>query len=866
MLKLKSRNKNVIIIQVYAPTSPHGSAEQQQKNEDETNIFYDELQHLVDSNAKRDELLIIGDFNAKIGGLEISYPDNIGKHNNAIRGSNDRGTRLANFCKINKLFICNSGFKHRRKYTWVSPGERVYNTVDYIICRTASFRKLRDCHTLAHPDISDHRMVRCLINTRFIRARTIEKRTPRFDLKKLTSQLATSNAFAETVTTKLSELSDPTNLSIQALTDNTISVLIESSKTILGRPPSTEVPSWMSENTLNEIKRKHEIRAQLGHRSIEYKLQKSTVKKLSQIDKENQIDRDHRELNDLPPDARYYNLMKRLKLSSEKQVKSWGINSKEKCALSTTDGILDRWADFYADLYDSDTAGKTNYPEPDTIPLVTFNELQHAIKQLKSNKAPGPDGLAAEMFKHGGEALQRYLMHLINMIITKRETPSQLQLSEIITLFKKGDRNDCKNYRPISLLSHLYKLIMQIIYNRISKDLIASLPSEQAAYQPGRNTIEMIQMMQQIIEKSNEFQRNIAICFIDYTKAFDSIDQSKLWDGLHQYTNLNPAYINLISLIYENSKACIRTDIGLTREIELLKGVKQGDLLSALLFCVALKIILENTFLETDKNIVIGGVHHTNGAYADDLGIIGDSVSELNNILERLRQNSLNFGLHINISKTRAMLIGNHDGNTDIPKINGEPIDIVEKFEYLGRVLSRDGGDMPALKDRIGKAWGAFEKIKHIITSKHIALRKKKTAYFTYILPAVMYATETMTWNAEMSTKIEVFNNNIMRWILGVRLRERVSIAQLRQKTTIPPILPAIKQRKLKWFGHMKRSNLPVRTTFEGLVEGTRRRGRPKRRWRDDVAEWCETLGNWSAINKTTMDRDAWRKHCNAFC
>ena len=161
-----------------------------------------------------------------------------------------------------------------------------------------------------------------------------------------------------------------------------------------------------------------------------------------------------------------------------------------------------------------------------------MSELQHTIKQLKSNKAPGPDSITAEMFKHGGYALHQKLLHLINDIISQRTTPSQLKLSEIITLFKKGDRQECKNFRPISLLSHLYKLINQIIYNRISKSLIAALPNEQAAYQPGRNTIEMIQMMQQIIEKANEFQRNIAICFIDYTKAFDSVDQQKLWDAL----------------------------------------------------------------------------------------------------------------------------------------------------------------------------------------------------------------------------------------------------------------------------------------------------------------------------------------------
>ena len=78
------------------------------KNEEETDTFYDNLQSLINTTAKRDTLLISGDFNAKIGGLNSIYPNVIGHHNNRLRGHNERGIRLANFCKMNKLTICNS--------------------------------------------------------------------------------------------------------------------------------------------------------------------------------------------------------------------------------------------------------------------------------------------------------------------------------------------------------------------------------------------------------------------------------------------------------------------------------------------------------------------------------------------------------------------------------------------------------------------------------------------------------------------------------------------------------------------------------------------------------------------------------------
>ena len=171
-----------------------------------------------------------------------------------------------------------------------------------------------------------------------------------------------------------------------------------------------------------------------------------------------------------------------------------------------------------------------------------------------------------------------------------------------------------------------------------------------------------------------------------------------------------------------------------------------------------------------------------------------------------MKENSAEFGLNINLSKTKVMLIGKHNSN-DTVTIGGEAIKVVDKFEYLGRVLSKSGSDMPALEDRIGKDWGAFEKKKDIITSKHISMKTKRHTYETYILPVVTYATETMTWTKQMMKKIKVFNNHIMRWMCGARLRDKQSIESLHLKSRVKDIIPTIKLKKLQLFGHLKRSS-----------------------------------------------------------
>ena len=201
------------------------------------------------------------------------------------------------------------------------------------------------------------------------------------------------------------------------------------------------------------------------------------------------------------------------------------------------------------------TAIAKSSPTIQSILSTTPSEIENGLKKLNKGKSPGPDNITPELLIAGGPVLQTWLMFLIDSNLQNRVIPDELNVSEIVTLFKKGDPLDCGNYRPISLLSHVYKLLMQVVYTRIKKDLIEALPKEQAAYQPGHSTIEQIQTIQQIIEKSIEFQQPCVICFIDYTKAFDSIDQTKLWEILYNVTNIDPSYINLLAKTYEKAKS-----------------------------------------------------------------------------------------------------------------------------------------------------------------------------------------------------------------------------------------------------------------------------------------------------------------------
>ena len=233
------------------------------------------------------------------------------------------------------------------------------------------------------------------------------------------------------------------------------------------------------------------------------------------------------------------------------------------------------------------------------------------------------------------------LEKFFNAILTTGDIPQNFKEALIVVLFKKDDRSECKNYRPISLLSHIYKLFMTIIGDRIKSDLYLSFPSSQAAYQPGRGTTEQVFSLCQLIEKSIDFNEPLHIIFIDFTKAFDSIRFDKLWTILNNTTIVNKNYINLLKSLYDGSCASIKTDIGITRNIAIKKGVKQGDVLSAILFCIVLaSVILKTEQQCPDSGYSIGGQILSNLSYADDIALLNIDIASLQRFINALALNA----------------------------------------------------------------------------------------------------------------------------------------------------------------------------------------------------------------------------------
>ena len=161
-----------------------------------------------------------------------------------------------------------------------------------------------------------------------------------------------------------------------------------------------------------------------------------------------------------------------------------------------------------------------------------------------------------------------------------------------------------------------------------------------------------------IIEKVREFQKNIYFCFIDYAKAFDCLGHNKLWKILKEMgipDNLSCLLRNLCA----SQETTDRTGHGTMNWFQIGKGVRQGCILSPCLFNLYAEYILWNATLdEAQAGIQISGRNINSLRYADDITLMAKTEEELKSLLMKVKEESENIGLNLNIQKTKIMASG----------------------------------------------------------------------------------------------------------------------------------------------------------------------------------------------------------------
>ena len=204
---------------------------------------------------------------------------------------------------------------------------------------------------------------------------------------------------------------------------------------------------------------------------------------------------------------------------------------------------------------------------PENMPLrvqPTMQELTDAIHSLANGKAIGPDGVSVELFKitlNGDPALRWRLLDVVVRIWRGDEVPQQWKNYVIIVLHKKKDRTECGNYRGISLVAHTGKILLKIIARRLSEycERVGILPEEHSGFRTNRSTIDMMFVVRRLQELARKKRIPLYVCFIDLTKAYDSVDRTLPWKVLARF-GVPPNMISFIRQFHDGIGACVRLD------------------------------------------------------------------------------------------------------------------------------------------------------------------------------------------------------------------------------------------------------------------------------------------------------------------
>jgi exonuclease III len=301
---------------------------------------------------------------------------------------------------------------------------------------------------------------------------------------------------------------------------------------------------------------------------------------------------------------------------------------------------------------------------------ITAFECKQAIDNMQSNKSPGYDGLPVEFYKCFWNIVKDMLIESFKEAFVNGKLADSHKQAIITLIFKKGDRDKLKNYRPISLSNTDYKILAFVLAKRMQQVIGLLISPEQTACIKDRYIGENIRLLLDIMELKKHKAEPGILLFLDFEKAFDSVNWNFMKKCLKVF-GFGAHFCRWIEIIYTDPKAFIKINGYVSSAITLFRSIKQGCPISALLFILCSEILSKR--IKHAEHLQ--GLHLPNTLerikimqYADDTCIFLRDLQEIVPCLNIIEQFSNVSGLKLNIDKTEGMCIGSLEGH--IPNIN----------------------------------------------------------------------------------------------------------------------------------------------------------------------------------------------------
>ena len=798
--------------------SPDNS--QSRKNYDFFTAINDEVAHF----SKKGIVLLQGDLNGRTGEdkdyveadksdetLCIENFDNQNMRNSEDKTKNPRGNQLLDICKLNDMLILNGRttgdiFGKFTCHNWNGS-----SVVDYFLVPNEFCDRVSNFTVGEYiPWLSDH----CIINTTILMSDPLKRITtqkmnpidlhPGFKWDEISTEKFQESLMLPYFKSKFEALLNSVSLKPSELAQELKSILLENTEIINVKVKKTQIDQNSEAWFDTECKKlKNEVRS-LGNKLR--KAPKDPVIRMSLFAMKKSFKRT------ILSKKRNY----KTKVLSDLDAKRQDGNQKEfwkifrkispKNKRETVRPSLANFFQYFKDL--------SNSPRPqDTPPTSNINgpldfeispkELEDACKKIKMGKACGFDSICNEMIIGLANTHPKILLKLFNDILQSNEVIPDWVSGMIVPLHKDGPKLNTSNYRGITLISCLGKVFLAILNNRLMEYSINHnlLSPAQLGFMPGNRTSDAHIIIHNIVQNVCHINgEKVFSCFVDFKKAFDSIPRDILLKKLINF-GVNGKFFNILRHIYTSDKACIKLDNSRSAFFELNLGVRQGCILSPLLFNLFLSDLAKK-FEAMDGKFQLGQTGINSLFWADDLVLFAKSKVDLENLLKTLEVYCKDNELLINAKKTKCMifnktgrLIRNYSFYLD-----GKKLDMVRSYKYLGFLVTPSGEIGSGLKDLRDRALKAFMKLKNDLgVSFNQDVVTSLSLLDTLIKPILLYASDF--WGALKLPKddpIEKFHRMMYKQLLGVQ-KQTTGIGVLLELGRVPLSLFAIKNSVKNW-------------------------------------------------------------------
>ena len=376
----------------------------------------------------------------------------------------------------------------------------------------------------------------------------------------------------------------------------------------------------------------------------------------------------------------------------------------------------------------------------------SLKEVQNTLKRLKAGKAAGHDEILVEWLKYGGDQMTYALWMLCNLVWVSEKCPQEWSKGVITLLYKDGDKRHPLNYRGITLLSVVGKVFAALINKRLmgyceEKHVLAE---EQAGFRYGRACVDQIFILADIISTRRQAGKKTYTCFIDVEKAYDRVWRNGLWMSLWK-RGVRGRLWRVFKDYYNKVESCVRLDDGNTEWFDINVGVRQGCVLSPILFDVFIDQLARDVkALGLGVEMEDGGENLSLLMYADDIVLVAESEEDLQLMMNAVARYCTHWRLQVNLGKTKTMVFGERGVGKCNIMWHGTVLQEVTEYKYLGLLFEKNGWKkekakmLRKAKKAAAMAWGLAVRV------GNMTVKGMNNMWSALVRPHLEYGAEVM--------------------------------------------------------------------------------------------------------------------------